>query len=91
MLLNTIASQLTIFSDPKMTAGMPVTTGPSLFEWCRRRDTAVRFDEYLPRRRLGEYLQWSAAELLGRVPANLAVRHLRVSALAVRPDGAARS
>jgi hypothetical protein len=88
LLLNTIASQLTIFSDPQMTPGAPVTTGPSLFEWCRRRDAAVRFDEYLPRARLGEYLRWSAAALLRRAPANLAVRHLRVRAIDIRPDGA---
>jgi hypothetical protein len=88
LLLNTIASQLTIFSDEQMTPGAPVTKGPSFFEWCRERRSSVQFDDFLPRRLLGEYLQWSAGELLRRVPARLAVRHLPVFAVDVRPDGA---
>jgi len=88
LLLNTIASQLTIFSDQRMTPGAPVTEGPSLFEWCAERCDSVRFDDYLPRRLLGEYLQWAVGELLQRVPARLVVRHLRVAAVDVRPNGA---
>jgi hypothetical protein len=86
--LNTIASQLTIFSDERMTPGAPVTEGPSLFEWCLERGRSVHFDDYLPRQLLGEYLQWAVGELLRRVPARLAVRHLPVAAVDVRPSGA---
>lgn len=88
ILLNTIASQLTIFSDERMTPAAPVTVGPSLFEWCLERCRSVRFDDYLPRRLLGEYLQWAVGELLRRVPPSLAVRHLPVAAVGVRPYGA---
>lgn len=88
LLLNTIASQLTIFSDERMTPGAPVTMGPSFFEWCRERRSPDAADDFLPRYLLGQYLQWSAGELLRRVPATLTVRHLPVRAADVRPEGA---
>ena len=88
LLLNTIAGQLTIFSDEQMTPGMPITAGPSFYQWCQQRRTGVRFDEFLPRRLLGEYLQWAVGEFMRRVPARLTVRHLPVVAHAIRPDGA---
>jgi uncharacterized NAD(P)/FAD-binding protein YdhS len=87
LLLNTIAAQLTIFSDERMTPGAPVTPGPTFFEWCRARRSSVRFDDFLPRRLLGEYLRWAVGELLRAVPPRLSVRHLRTTATAVRPDG----
>ncbi|WNV87074.1 FAD/NAD(P)-binding protein [Umezawaea sp. Da 62-37] len=87
LLLNTIASQLTIFSDERMAPGAPVTTGPSLFEWCLEHHGPVRFDEFLPRRLLGEYLQWAVRDLLDRVPSRLTVRHIPAVARDVRPDG----
>ncbi|APU15457.1 MULTISPECIES: FAD/NAD(P)-binding protein [Actinoalloteichus] len=87
LLLNTIAAQLTIFSDEHMTPGAPVTTGPSLHEWCLTRHGPVRFDDYLPRRLLGEYLQWAVRDLLARVPPRLTVRHLPAVARDVRQAG----
>jgi FAD-NAD(P)-binding len=87
LLLNTIASQLTIFSDEQMTPGKPVTAGPSLFEWCRLRNAAVRFDDFLPRRLLGEYLTWAAGVLLAEAPDRLTVHRLRTYATDVRQAG----
>ncbi|PSL51959.1 FAD-NAD(P)-binding protein [Saccharothrix carnea] len=87
LLLNTIASQLTIFSDERMTPGAPVTPGPSLYEWCLEHHGPVRFDEFLSRRLLGEYLQWAVRDLLDRVPPRLTVRHLPLAVEDVRPDG----
>jgi FAD-NAD(P)-binding len=91
LLLNTIAGQLTIFSDERMTPGAPVTTGPSFLAWCRARLGPVGFGEFLPRRLLGEYLRWAAGEFLARAPDRLSVRHLPAVATDVRPgrDGAA--
>src|SRR3954470_5755764 len=80
LLLNTIAAQLTIFSDEEMTPGKPVTRGPCLFEWCQHRNLPVRFDDFLPRRLLGEYLRWATQNLLSRVPGRLSVRWVRTHA-----------
>jgi hypothetical protein len=87
LLLNTIASQLTIFSDEEMAPGAPVTPGPSLFEWCQAQNKSVRFDEFLPRRHLGEYLQWAVGQLLAGAPSWLTVRHLPTHAVGLRQDG----
>lgn len=88
LLLNTIASQLTIFSDERMTPGAPVTAGPGFFDWCEERHGLVEFDDFLPRRLLGEYLQWAAGQLLDRAAASdrLTVRHLPVVATSVRHE-----
>jgi hypothetical protein len=91
LLLNTIASQLTIFSDEQMTPGAPVTAGPSFFDWCRARRSTVRFDDFLPRALLGEYLRWAARDLLSRTPARLRVHHLSTVAQRVRPHGSGAS
>ncbi|MFF5096297.1 MULTISPECIES: FAD/NAD(P)-binding protein [Actinosynnema] len=88
LLLNTIAAQLTIFSDERMVPGAPVTGGPGFLEWCREHHGPVRFDEFLPRRLLGEYLQWAVRDLLDRLPPRLTARHLPAVAVDVRPDGA---
>ncbi|MDY7090579.1 MAG: FAD/NAD(P)-binding protein [Actinomycetota bacterium] len=88
LLLNTIAGQLTMFSDPAMVPDGPVTGGPTFLQWCRRENGAVRYEEFLPRRLIGEYLRWSAGELMSRLPSRLHVRHLPTFATAVRPCGA---
>jgi len=85
LLLNTICSQLTIFSDRAMAPGAPVTEGPSLYEWCRQRSRSVGFDDYLPRRLLGEYLRWAARRILNEPPARLTVKRRCAVAEDVRP------
>ena len=76
LLLNTIASQLTIFSDPQMVPGAPVTRGPSLYQWCQAGQQSVRFDDFLPRCLLGQYLQWATNELIAGAPPRLTIVHL---------------
>ncbi|MEV4824275.1 FAD/NAD(P)-binding protein [Micromonospora sp. NPDC049274] len=97
LLLNTVAGQLTIFSDEAMVPDAPVTAGPDLFRWCRERGVTVptptgprgiRFDDFLPRRLLGEYLTWAAGELLATLPANVRLDLRRQVATAVEPAGA---
>jgi len=101
LLLNTVASQITIFSDEKMVPGAPVTLGPGFVEWCREKDVrvpdgwwpergrSVGGDDFLPRRIYGEYLAWAAEELLRRVPFNLQVTVVEATAICVRPVGEA--
>ncbi|WNI18865.1 FAD/NAD(P)-binding protein [Actinacidiphila sp. ITFR-21] len=87
LLLNTIASQLTVFSDTEMVPGAPVTPGPAFDEWCAARGVPAAFDAFLPRRLLGEYLQWATGELLAAAPERLTVRHIPAVATRVRPGG----
>jgi hypothetical protein len=85
LLLNTICSQLTGYSDPAMVAGAPATEGPSFFQWCRAHHGDVRFDDFLPRRLLGEYLRSVAADLLERAPRSVTLTRHRTVATDVRP------
>lgn len=101
LLLNTVAAQITAFSDEKMVPSAPVTNGPGFLEWCREQGARVpagwwpesggpvEGDSFLPRRTYGEYLAWSAEELLRRVPSNLKVTVIEATALDVRPAGGA--
>ena len=78
LLLNTVAGQLSMFPgriDPEVDDHF----GPSLFEWCLARwgqgstgqltcHGSPRPTDFLPRRLLGEYLQWFAQYLLSLAP-----------------------
>jgi hypothetical protein len=96
LLLNTVAGQLTIFSDEAMVPGAPVSPGPDLFRWCRERGVTVptptgprgiRFDDFLPRRLLGEYLAWAAGELFATLPPNVRLELVPRVVTAVAPSG----
>lgn len=98
LLLNTVCSQLTAFTDHSMlgTDGL-LYSGPSLFEWCRQRDIRVAAAEYrcgdtgrpvqphdyLPRRLLGEYLAWAAQRIVAAAPPSVRITHHRQPAVRV--------
>ncbi|WP_432839351.1 FAD/NAD(P)-binding protein [Dactylosporangium sp. CA-092794] len=46
LLMNTIASQVTVFTDPTVTCRGPIRPGPSLFDWARMLPLMEPFDEY---------------------------------------------
>lgn len=91
LLLNTVCAQLTAFPDADMVAGPVPLTGPSLHDWCRRRDLRlgedgftvragsgreIRPNDFLPRRLLSEYLTWAARRIMDAVPGHVTlVRH----------------
>jgi hypothetical protein len=96
LLLNTVAAQVTAFSDERMVPGAPVTTGPGFLEWCNANRRAAPDDKpgscveahhFMPRRDYGDYLAWAAAYLLDRTPPNLCVTHVRRAAVAVHAVG----
>ncbi|MGW9244989.1 FAD/NAD(P)-binding protein [Streptomyces badius] len=103
LLLNTVCSQLTAFSDASMVTGPASVPGPSLYEWCVERDLRlsddgytvstgagrpVRANDYLPRRLLSEYLSWAAQRILAAAPASLRLQWHSTTATSVRPDPA---
>ena len=86
LLLNTVCAQLSAFADAEMVDGPVPLPGPSLHDWCRRRDLRLADDGYtvragegreiqpndfLPRRLLSEYLIWAAEEITAAAPENL--------------------
>jgi hypothetical protein len=73
LLINTVASQVTIFPDDTCRNSGPVLPGPSLYDWSREQGYRWTEDghiirgegrdidqnEYLPRALLGKYLHWA--------------------------------
>lgn len=70
LLLNTVASQITMFMDPTIENAGPLIPGPSLYEWAvgiQNTEYHVGPNSYLPRRIFGEYLNWVFHYLVHRL------------------------
>lgn len=106
LLLNTTASQVSMFPDAATVGDAAGAPGPSLYEWVTARGLRIAPDgftvgtegrpvrptDFLPRRVLGEYLGWFLTELQRRCPAHVQLRLHRAEAvdLADGPDGRMR-
>ncbi|MDP9239548.1 MAG: FAD/NAD(P)-binding protein [Actinomycetota bacterium] len=99
LLLNTTCSQVSLFPDAASVAGEVGRPGPSLHQWVIGRGLRLADDgftvgsigreirptDFLPRRVLGEYLEWFLAELLRRAPAHVQVTTHRAAAVDISP------
>ncbi|MFJ1645483.1 FAD/NAD(P)-binding protein [Streptomyces sp. NPDC088258] len=85
LLMNTVASQVTLFTDESVTCEGPIRPGPSLYEWAATRP-AERLgpDDYPTRAAYGRYLEWAFRRTVEGAPENVTVEVHR--ALAVRLD-----
>ncbi|MBS2966204.1 FAD/NAD(P)-binding protein [Actinocrinis puniceicyclus] len=100
LLMNTVASQVTMFTDPSVEIDGPVKPGPSLYEWAaslRLMEPLEGYgaevtaeardlgpDSYPTRAFYGRYLEWFLRHVLATAPENLAV--LVHQARAIRLD-----
>ncbi|WP_257004205.1 FAD/NAD(P)-binding protein [Streptomyces sp. SA15] len=86
LLMNTVASQVTLFTDDSVDCSGPIRPGPSLYEWAAG---ALGADAYPTRAHYGRYLEWVFARTVREAPP--AVRVETHAARAVRlddgPDG----
>ena len=95
LLTNTVAAQITMFSDPTVQNAGPVSKGPSLHEWANQvgyRNVAGRFvkthsdgravdeNDYLPRSFLGEYLSFVFDHIVANLHPSIKFHHYRSSA-----------
>lgn len=103
LLMNTIASQITMFTDDSVSCAGPVVRGPSLYEWAQSALMAqppdafpaallteaagLGPDDYPTRVFYGHYLTWVLRQLCTTAPAGTEVRRHRTRAL--RLDDAA--
>ncbi|MEU3183083.1 FAD/NAD(P)-binding protein [Streptomyces sp. NPDC006923] len=85
LLMNTVASQVTVFTDRSVECEGPIRPGPSLYEWAASRP-AERLgpDDYPSRAAYGRYLEWAFRRTVEGAPANVRVTVHR--ALAIRLD-----
>ncbi|AEW97848.1 MULTISPECIES: FAD/NAD(P)-binding protein [Streptomycetaceae] len=99
LLMNTVASQVTVFSDDSVEMAGPVRPGPSLYEWARFLTLMGPFDDHEPRvlaeaRDLGpddyptrafygRYLTWAFQRVVSTAPAGVTVEVHRSAAVAL--------
>ncbi|MFJ7072950.1 FAD/NAD(P)-binding protein [Streptomyces sp. NPDC098781] len=83
LLMNTVSSQVTLFTDESVDCSGPIRPGPSLYDWAAG---ALGPDEYPTRADYGRYLEWVFAKVVREAPP--AVRVETYAARAVRLDEA---
>jgi uncharacterized NAD(P)/FAD-binding protein YdhS len=83
LLMNTVSSQVTLFTDDSVDCSGPVRPGPSLYEWA---DGELGPDEYPTRAHYGRYLEWVFAKVVREAPPTVRVE--THAARAVRLDDA---
>ncbi|MFJ6293092.1 FAD/NAD(P)-binding protein [Streptomyces griseoviridis] len=83
LLMNTVACQVTLFTDDSVDCSGPVLPGPSLYEWAAGE---LGPDEYPTRALYGRYLEWVFARVVRQAPPS--VRVVTHRARAVRLDDA---
>jgi uncharacterized NAD(P)/FAD-binding protein YdhS len=95
LLINTVVSQITVFSDASCRAAGPVVLGPTMHEWLAeqgyRRNRSGRIaqgpgeevgpDEYVPRALLGAYLIWAFTLFVERLSRHCELRRYDASAI----------
>jgi 3-carboxy-cis,cis-muconate cycloisomerase len=99
LLMNTVASQVTMFVDETVDCDGPVTGGPSLYEWARSMarpggpdvPDAVRAeaatlgpDDYPSRSFYGTYLRWTLRRIMQTAPSSVAFKLHKATAVDVR-------
>ncbi|MGP3947395.1 FAD/NAD(P)-binding protein [Streptomyces sp. 7N604] len=75
LLMNTVASQVTLFTDDSVECEGPIRPGPSLYEWATALGTADGLgpDDYPTRAFYGRYLEWVFRRVVGGAPERVAV------------------
>lgn len=91
LLVNTVAGQITMYSDDTVEGAGPVAPGPSFLDWVRARGyrcvdgkyivssagLEIGENDYLPRSLLGEYLTAVYDRLIASFPANVTLHNHR--------------
>jgi uncharacterized NAD(P)/FAD-binding protein YdhS len=96
LLMNTVASQVTLFTDDSVDIDGPVIPGPSLYEWARGMTRTGRYDEatlaearllgpdtYPTRAFYGRYLEWVFQRVVRAAPEQVSVTVHRARAVAL--------
>jgi hypothetical protein len=99
LLMNTIASQVSMFTDDSVDCAGPVVPGPSLYDWARTLGTAEGYpdevraeadrlgpDSYPSRALYGHYLNWTLERLCATAPPGVSIVAHRHQAVALDDD-----
>ncbi|MCX4822798.1 FAD/NAD(P)-binding protein [Streptomyces sp. NBC_01142] len=87
LLMNTVASQVTLFTDDSVACEGPIRPGPSLYEWAAdHTDERLGPDDYPTRACYGRYLEWVFLRTVGGAPDTVTVRVHRARAVRLEDD-----
>ncbi|WP_406445829.1 FAD/NAD(P)-binding protein [Streptomyces sp. NBC_01613] len=86
LLMNTVACQVTLFTDDSVDCSGPVRPGPSLHAWA---GGELGADDYPTRAQYGRYLEWVFAKVVREAPPAVRVETHRARAVRLdeAPDG----
>jgi len=86
LLMNTVASQVTLFTDDSVDCSGPLCPGPSLHTWA---EGELGPDDYPTRAQYGRYLEWVFGEVVRGAPpeVRVEVHTARATRLDDAPDG----
>lgn len=86
LLMNTVASQVTLFTDDSVECAGPIRPGPSLYAW---EGCEVGPDDYPGRALYGRYLEWVFRRTVRTAPSGVTVvtHRARAVRLTEAPDG----
>ncbi|WP_105971486.1 FAD/NAD(P)-binding protein [Streptomyces geranii] len=92
LLMNTVACQVTLFTDDSVDCSGPVRPGPSLYEWALDApdgEGELGPDDYPTRAHYGRYLEWVFAKTVREAPPAVRVETHRARAVRLddAPDG----
>ncbi|KAJ4397819.1 hypothetical protein N0V93_002056 [Gnomoniopsis smithogilvyi] len=75
LLMNTVAGQITLFTDDSVVCSGPIRRGPSMYEWAAM-DPSSKLgpDDYPSRAHYGQYLEWIFSETVRNAPAGVDVK-----------------
>ncbi|MFE4666726.1 FAD/NAD(P)-binding protein [Streptomyces sp. NPDC056716] len=84
LLMNTVASQVTLFTDDSVDCSGPIRPGPSLYEWAAG---TLGPDTYPTRAQYGRYLEWVFERTVRAAPPSVRVETYRARAVRLDDDG----
>ena len=73
LLMNTVTSQITLFTDDSIVCEGPIRPGPSLYTWAKNAGLGLGPDDYSGRSQYGQYLEWVFHEVMQRKPPNVKI------------------
>ena len=94
LLMNTVASQVSIYTDDSVHCAGPIVRGPSLYDWARTLSTGqpadvlaaaatLGPDDYPTRAFYGHYLRWAFDRLVRTAPDNVSIERHTGTAVAL--------
>ncbi|KAI0005812.1 FAD-NAD(P)-binding-domain-containing protein [Xylariaceae sp. FL0662B] len=81
LLMNTVASQVTLFTDESVICSGPIRPGPNLYTWATDSEPGLGPNDYATRAQYGRYLEWVFSEVVRRAPLDVEVEVHAASAV----------